>query len=227
MSEYILGRRAAPARTIGFAARAHSPTGDLITYSGDGHLITFAPTRTGKTSGPVICNALKHPGQLVVLDMKGEVHAATAEARRALGQDVHVIDLRDNKKSDSLNPLDLVARNGGEPAVMARSFAAEFIERGGEERERFWNDWAETAIAGGAAWLLADRPAEERRVSRLFDLFTCDDVAYQLAVMLDKKEVSNRAAYAAFASFLQLPEQNTRPSVLGTVQSHLRLLTAT
>jgi type IV secretion system protein VirD4 len=35
--------------------------------------------------------------------------------------------------------------------------------------------------------------------------------------------VSNRAAWAAFASFLQLPEQNTRPSVLGTVQSHLRL----
>ena len=223
MSEYILGRCAAPARTIGFAARTHSRTGDLITYSGDGHLITFAPTGTGKTSGPAICNALKHPGQLVVLDMKGEIYEATAEARRAMGQKVHVLDLRDDKHSDCLNPLDLIARCGTEPAVMARSFAAEFIERGEEERDRFWNDWAETMIAGGIAWLLADRPAEERRLSRLFELFTCDDVAYQVAVMLDKKEVSNRAAWAAFASFLQLPDQNTRPSVLGSVQSHLRL----
>lgn len=222
MSKYILGRRSAPTRTIGFAARAHSRTGDLITYSGDGHLITFAPTGTGKTSGPVICNALTHPGQLVVLDMKGEVHAATADSRRAMGQGVHVLDLRDDRHADSLNPLDLIARYGGEPAVMARSFAAEFIERG-EEREKFWNDSAENLLTGGVAWLFADRPAEERRISALFDLFTNDDVAYSLAVLLDTKAVVNRAAKAAFASFLQLPERETRPSVLGTLHTHLRL----
>ena len=222
MSKYILGRRSAPARTIGFSARAHSRTGDLITYSGDGHLITFAPTGTGKTSGPVICNALTHPGQLVVLDMKGEVHAATADSRRAMGQGVYVLDLRDDRHADSLNPLDLIARYGGEPAVMARSFAAEFIERG-EEREKFWNDSAENLLTGGVAWLFADRPAEERRISALFDLFTNDDVAYSLAVLLDTKAVVNRAAKAAFASFLQLPERETRPSVLGTLHTHLRL----
>jgi type IV secretion system protein VirD4 len=223
LSKYILGRRSAPARTIGFAARAHSRTGDLITYSGDGHLITFAPTGTGKTSGPVICNALTHPGQLVVLDMKGEVHAATADSRRAMGQGVYVLDLRDDRHADSLNPLDLIARYGGEPAVMARSFAAEFIERGEEERDRFWNDSAENLLTGGVAWLFADRPAEERRISALFDLFTDDDVAYSLAVLLDTKAVVNRAAKAAFASFLQLPERETRPSVLGTLHTHLRL----
>jgi len=223
MLKLILGRSVASSRGMGFTARAHSEGGELVTYSGDGHLITFAPTGTGKTSGPVITNALRHPGQLIVLDMKGEVFAATARERRAMGQDVCVIDLRDGGESGSLNPLDLTMRCGTEPAATARSFAAELIERGGDERDRFWNDWSETMIAGATAWLLADRPEEERRMSRLFDLFTCDDVVYQLAVMLDKKEVSNRAAHAAFASFLQLPEQNTRPSVLGTVQSHLRL----
>jgi type IV secretion system protein VirD4 len=158
--------------------------------------------------------------------MKGEVYAATAQARRAMGQAVHVLDLREGAASDSLNPLDLVMRQGGEPAVTARSFAAEFIERGAGERDRFWNDWSESLLTGGVAWLIADRPEEERRISSLFDLFTSDDVAYSIAVRLDKKEVRNRAAYAAFASFLQLPEQNTRPSVLGTVQTHLGSLTA-
>jgi type IV secretion system protein VirD4 len=223
MAELILGRSVASSRGMGFAARASSEAGELLIYSGDGHLITFAPTGTGKTSGPVITNALRHPGQLVVLDMKGEVYAATARARRAMGQNVCVVDLRDGSEGGSLNPLDLTIRCGTDPAATARSFAAELIERGGDERERFWNDWAETMIAGATAWLLADRSAEERRISSLFDLFTQDDVVYRMAVLLDEKKVQNRAARAAFASFLQLPEQNTRPSVLGTVQSHLRL----
>jgi type IV secretion system protein VirD4 len=223
LSDYILGRSIAPARAIGFAARASVKAGSLITYAGDGHLITLAPTGAGKSVGPVICNALTHPGQLVVLDMKGEVYAATAETRRGMGQEVHVLDLRDNRPSDSLNPLDLVARNGAEPAVMARSFAAEFIERGGDERDRFWNDSAETLLSGGVAWLLADRPAGERRISALFDLFNADDVTYSIAVILDKKEVRNRSAKAAFCSFLQLPDRETRPSVLGTLHTHIRL----
>jgi type IV secretion system protein VirD4 len=70
---------------------------------------------------------------------------------------------------------------------------------------------------------LADQPPGERRLSRLFDLFTADDVDYQLAVMLDKKEVSNRAAKAAITAYLQLSDRETRPSVLGTVQTLLRL----
>src|ERR1700722_20520633 len=160
MSKLILGRSVASRRGIGFAMRGHQPAGELVTYSGDGHLISFAPTGTGKTSGPVITNALKHPGQLIVLDMKGEVYAATARARRAMGQKVHVIDLRDGSQSDSLNPLDLIVRCGTDPAFTGRSFAAELIEREGDERDRFWNDWSETMIGGATAWVLADRPPE-------------------------------------------------------------------
>src|SRR5580704_14009638 len=120
MSGFIIGRTSSTQRTYGFAERARSQAGELITYSGDGHLITFAPTGTGKTSGPVICNALRHPGQLIVLDMKGEVYAATAEARRAMGQKIYVLDLRDDEDTDSLNPLDLAARCGTDIAGIAR-----------------------------------------------------------------------------------------------------------
>ena len=219
----ILGRRGTHSRTIGFAERARPEAGELITYSGDGHLITIAPTGTGKTSGPVICNALRHPGQLVVIDMKGEVFAATADARRAMGQEIHVLDLRDGAKTGSLNPLDLALRCGSDPVAIARSFAAELIERPESERDRFWNDWAETMITGGIAWMITDCQPEERTLGTLFDIFTDDDAAYRIACMLDKKEVKNRAAKAAFSSFLQLPSENTRPSVLGTTLTHLRL----
>ena len=223
MSEIILGRRASATAAVGFAARAQAGAGELITYDGDGHLITFAPTGTGKTSSCVITNALKHPGQLIVLDIKGEVYRATAEARRAMGQEVHVLDLRDDGLPGSLNPLDLASRCGTDPAAIARSFAAELIARGTDEKERFWADWAETMISGAVTHLLADKPPQERRISRLFDLYNADDVVYSIAVMLDTKPNMHRAARSAFAAFLQLPTENTRPSVLGTTQTHLRL----
>jgi type IV secretion system protein VirD4 len=219
----ILGRSGRASRAIGFAGHARPEGVELITYSGDGHLLTVAPTGTGKTSGPVICNALKHPGQLIVLDMKGEVHTATAQARRAMGQQVYVLDLRDDAETDSLNPLDLSASSGTEPAAIARSFAAELIERGATERDRFWNDWAETMITGAIAWLLADNPPEERKISAIFDLFTKHDPDYNIAVLLDGKKICNRSAVAAFSSYLQLPERETRPSALGTTLTHLRL----
>jgi type IV secretory pathway TraG/TraD family ATPase VirD4 len=47
-----------------------------------------------------------------VLDMKGEVFTATAQARRDMVQEVCVVDLRDETESGSLNPLDLAARAG-------------------------------------------------------------------------------------------------------------------
>jgi Type IV secretory system Conjugative DNA transfer len=47
----------------------------------------------------VITNALRHKGQLVVIDIKGEVYEKTSEARRKMGQPVHVLDLRDDATS--------------------------------------------------------------------------------------------------------------------------------
>jgi type IV secretion system protein VirD4 len=199
--QLILGRSCGGTpKGIGFVGRRAMAGGDLISYAGDGHLMTFAPTGCGKTSGPVICNALTHPGQLIVIDIKGEIHEKTADARRAMGQQVHVLDMSDRALPGSLNPLDLLTISGSDYAAMARGFAAEFLQRSDNERDPFWNDWAESMIAGGLAWLMADNPPEKRTLGALFDLYSKDDVDYNLAVMIDEKKVKDRAAYAAFAS---------------------------
>jgi type IV secretion system protein VirD4 len=108
---------------------------------------------------------------------------------------------------------------------MARSFAADIVERGAAERERFWSDWAETLISGGTTWLLANNPPENRRISALFDLYNKDDIIiYSLAKLLDDQgKTMDRSAYAAFASFLQISAENTRDGILSSAQSHLRL----
>lgn len=229
-SPLILGRSTdpAPKRPFGFTDHStRAPTGalrGLVTYGGDSHLMTFGSTGSGKTAGPVISNALSHPGQLIVFDCKGDVLAATSRRRRELGQQVHVLDLRDgNSAQGSLNPLHLARRCGGEIAVVARSYAAQVVARLGTERDPFWNDWAETMLTGGIAWLLTDRPAPEQNMSALFDLFNHEDPVYHIATLLDDKSaVRQRCARTAFVGLLSLPERETRPSVLASTQQHLR-----
>jgi type IV secretion system protein VirD4 len=227
----ILGRENAPPPPVpafGFSPAPPAPPtrrseGDLITYRGDGHLITFAPTGAGKSAGPVICNALNHPGQLIVMDIKGEVHHATARRRREMGQAVHVLDLRDGMPTDSLNPLDLAALTGTDAAAIARTLATDLVARTGQERDPFWPDWAENLLSGSINWLLSDCPPEARNLHRLYDLFTAADTEYEIATLLDTKAIAARSAVAVFGSFLSLPERDTRPSVLGCAVAPLRL----
>jgi len=65
---------------------------------------------------------------------------------------------------------------------------------------------------------------EQRCIGTLFDLYNSEDVTYNIAGLLDAKDkVKDRSARAAFSSLLQLPDRETRPCVIGSVQTHLRL----
>ena len=61
-------------------------------YDGSAHLMTVAPTGTGKGRSVVIPTLLTYPGAVVVLDPKGENYQVTARARREMGQQVIRLD---------------------------------------------------------------------------------------------------------------------------------------
>jgi type IV secretory pathway TraG/TraD family ATPase VirD4 len=83
---------AAPADAFVLGTMRDAPRGTDRRFRQDGHLLTCAPTGAGKGIGAVIPNLLDYPGSAFVLDFKGENHAVTARARRAMGQDVILID---------------------------------------------------------------------------------------------------------------------------------------
>ncbi len=60
-----------------------SPAHDFLLWDGDGHLMTLAPTRSGKARTVIIPNLLRYRGSAVVLDPKGELYAATSAWRAA------------------------------------------------------------------------------------------------------------------------------------------------
>lgn len=86
-------------------------SGRAVRVAVQGTLVTFAPPRTGKTSGLLIPN-LVYPelgawaGPAVVLDSKGEVHIATHARRAKLGRRVVCLDpLNLAGGKDRWNPL--------------------------------------------------------------------------------------------------------------------------
>jgi type IV secretion system protein VirD4 len=227
-SPLLIGRRLSQAkRAVGFTPQPpalKADADDWVTYDGTSHIVTTGPTGSGK-SCHIIGNALAFEGSMIAFDSKGDIFKATARRRREMGQEVHVIDLRDSNRSGngSLNPLDLAALTGTESAVIARSLAAHIVARTGEERDSFWTNWAETGIAGAIGYALG-QPAEKRHMGTVFELFNSDDLSYTIAVLLDTESQNmTRATRAALAGILQLPERDTRPSVFGTIQSALRL----
>lgn len=102
--------------------------GRMVRFDEPGHLLTVAPTRTGKGVGAVIPNALTHPGSLIAIDPKGENARVTARARRTLGQVVHVLDPFDvsGEFTSRFNPLDFI-RVGTEDAPEDADLVAEMI----------------------------------------------------------------------------------------------------
>lgn len=62
-----------------------SPSGRsdrFVHWDDDGHLMTVAPTRSGKARTTIVPNLLRYRGSAVVLDPKGELYAATSKWRR-------------------------------------------------------------------------------------------------------------------------------------------------
>lgn len=53
----------------------------FVHWDGDGHLLTLAPTRSGKALTTIIPNLLRYRGSAVVLDPKGELYEATSAWR--------------------------------------------------------------------------------------------------------------------------------------------------
>ena len=109
--------------------------------SGNGHMLAYAPSRTGKTISLVV-PALLHwlMGSVVVTDIKGELTAITAAFRRACGLAVLILNPFNvlGIKGLNFNPLrilvdDILKNQGRELHALARLIALQLIpERANE-----------------------------------------------------------------------------------------------
>ena len=145
---------------------------DLVRFDGEGHVMVFAPTGAGKGTGFVQPNLVKYEGSMVVLDPKGENAIVGARRRRAMGQEVIILDPfgATGQKSQTYNPLSALTYAGSDIVGPWIECLAEALIKDEGAREQQWVMGARKFAVFLMWWMVAHEPPEKRNLIRLFEL---------------------------------------------------------
>jgi len=198
----------------------------LLRFGGDGHLLTVAPTRSGKGVSAVIPNLLDHPGSVLVTDPKGENYAVTAGWRRKMGQAVHAFDPFGGMGGKATyNPLDLIDATSPEAVDDARMLADMLVLPGVREGDQaFWNEEARGLLTALILHVAASAPPEHRTLTRVRTLLSLAPEPFaDLLKHMQASEAAEGLVARGAARLLQKAEKE-RSGVLSTAQSHTHFL---
>jgi type IV secretion system protein VirD4 len=155
-------------------------TGKPLRYDGPAHLLTMAPTRTGKGVGTIIPNLLTANRSVICIDPKGENAKIAGRARNRFGP-VHVIDPFGvtGLPSSAFNPLAMLDPASLDVAEEAATLAEALVyDAPGEAGDAHWNEEAKALIAGLLLCIVAEEPQERRTLSTLRDYLTITPAAF-------------------------------------------------
>lgn len=146
-----------------------------VSYKSDRHLLTVAPTRSGKGTTQIIPNLLSYEGSVLVIDPKGENALITARQRQEMGQDVHIVDpwgiaKVKGLKTASFNPLDWLKR-GDRDITENAMILADALVVSDSHKDSFWTEEAKAILQGIILYVATD-PQEDghRNLARVREL---------------------------------------------------------
>lgn len=137
-----------------------------LRHSGPEHILTFAPTRSGKGVGLVVPTLLSWSESAVVTDLKGELWALTAGWRKLYAHNKVVKFEPASPDSVHWNPLDEI--RFGQPEVVGdvQNLATLIVDPDGKGLEDHWAKTAYALLTGVILFVLR----ESRRPEALQDL---------------------------------------------------------
>ncbi len=152
-------------------------TAKSLHYASDRHLLTIAPTRSGKGVASIIPNLLTYGGSMLVIDPKGENAMITAGQRHAIGQSVLVVDpwgITGAQDVARFNPLDWLVQGDVDITENAMLLAdALVVPSGGQDS--FWDEEAKALLQGIILYVATDEREEGyRHLGRVRDLLLLD-----------------------------------------------------
>ncbi|SDH19589.1 type IV secretion system protein VirD4 [Pelagibacterium luteolum] len=155
-------------------------TGKLLRYDGPAHLLTMAPTRTGKGIGTVIPNLLTADRSVICIDPKGENARIASRARQKFGP-VHILDPFGvtGQNSAAFNPLDALDPDGLDVAEDASALADALVyDEPGMASEAHWSEEAKALIGGVILHIAAHEPRDRRTLATLREALTLAPEAF-------------------------------------------------
>ncbi|SSC70160.1 unnamed protein product [Ciceribacter sp. T2.26MG-112.2] len=201
-------------------------TGKLLRYDGPAHLLTMAPTRTGKGVGTIIPNLLTSDRSVICIDPKGENARITGRARAQFGP-VHVLDPFGvtGKHSAAYNPLDQLDPDSLDIADDASSLADAIVfDEPGMAGDAHCNEEAKALISGLILKIVVGEPPGRRSLATLRDYLTLapERFASLLADMQDSDAANGLIARAANRHLGK--SEREAAGVLSSAQRHTHFL---
>mgnify|MGYP002780481383 FL=1 len=173
--------------------------GRLLRYDGPAHLLTIAPTRSGKGVGTIIPNLLTANRSVVCIDPKGENARVTIRQREAFGP-VYCLDPFgiSGRPTSRYNPLDRLDADSLDLAEDAMTLADALVFDE-VEAEAHWNEEAKALISGIILYVVCHDDAAHRNLSSVRDYLTLapDEFTALLTVMQASEAAGGLIARAA------------------------------
>lgn len=216
----LLGWKDAP------EANTSSPIWDT---SREGHLITIAPTGSGKGVSCAIPALLTWQGPVIVVDPRGENYAVTAEHRRAMGHIVHRLDpfrIAGSDEGDSLNPIDLIDPYADDFQDNA-AVVSHLCMQGGSlgHSDPFWDERA-SALVVKIITTLFERLPRRPTLADVQDVLKKGHIhdATQQDAFQNGAEQAPRLTLLSILNSSEFASERTLSSILATASSHLGFL---
>ena len=132
--------------------------------SGPGHVLVFAPTRSGKGAGVVIPTLLTWPHSALIHDLKGENWALTAGWRKRMGHACLKFDPSDTTgTSVKYNPLEQVRRRTEHEAEDVQNIVHMIVDPDGRGLNDHWVKTGAALLTGTLLHVLYAEPNKSLR----------------------------------------------------------------
>jgi type IV secretion system protein VirD4 len=192
-------------------------SGRVLSYAGEGSLMTIAPPGSGKTQCFVLPNLLQWPGPAVVLDIKGEIHESTSAWRAKHVGPVFRFSPLAASGSHSYNPLTFIRQDPDFLWEDARFLADMMIVPSGAA-DPFWENTARDILTASIAHVCYQNAPDDRAISKIMDLIY--GIGWDEMVLALKTNLAVQAMRQTGHSLASM-EKKTRDSALKTAQSSL------
>ncbi|AGI10517.1 type IV secretory system conjugative DNA transfer family protein [Xanthomonas citri] len=212
--------------TEGLLVGRDMKTGRPLRYAGPAHLLTMAPTRSGKGVGTIIPNLLTLDRSVICIDPKGENARITGRARNRFGS-VHVLDPFGvtGLPPSAFNPLASLDPNGLDVAEEAATLADALVyDAPGEAGEAHWNEEAKALIAGITLYIASEEPQERRTLATLREHLTAAPDAFSALLTRMQGTAAAGGLIARAANRHRGKDNREAAGVLSAAQRHTHFL---
>lgn len=198
-----------------------------VYYNGDRHLLTVAPTRSGKGTTQIIPNLLTYKGSMLVIDPKGENALISAKRRQEMGQEVHIVDpwgIADVEgvSSSSFNPLDWLDIHDPDMTENAMLLASAIVVET-TNNDPFWDEEAKALLQGLIMYVATDMDEDgKRHLGRVRELLLLSKT--DLDALFEKMSCSMHPIVRSTGERSLQKEEKMFSSVLASAQSHTHFL---